>query len=111
MTAEKVREAHAAGLQVVPWTANKKEDWDKLIEAKVDAIITDPIEVERLSIYNMNVLPRNPLNGARVKNTTRNHLLAGPITVLDGDRCFDMLNQFIADKPHLWNEDIGVAET
>ncbi len=33
------------------------------------------------------------------------------ITVLDDDRCFDMLNQFIADKPQLWNEDIGVAET
>ena len=33
------------------------------------------------------------------------------ITVLDDDRCFDMLNGFIADKPHLWNEDIGVAET
>ena len=33
-------------------------------------IITDAIEVERLSIYNAGVLPRNPLNGARVKNTT-----------------------------------------
>ncbi|WP_059018000.1 nucleoside deaminase [Mycobacterium sp. M26] len=32
------------------------------------------------------------------------------VTVLDDDRCFDMLNTFIADKPHLWNEDIGVAE-
>ncbi len=47
-------------------------------------IITDPIEVERLSIYNQSVLPRNPLNGARLKNTTGKHLLAGPITVLDG---------------------------
>ncbi|MGA2499007.1 MAG: DUF4139 domain-containing protein, partial [Tepidisphaeraceae bacterium] len=47
-------------------------------------IITDPIEVERLSIYNAAVLARNPLNGARVKNTTRKHLLQGPITVLDG---------------------------
>ena len=47
-------------------------------------IITDPVEVERLSIYNQSVLPRNPLNGARVKNTTGKHLLAGPITVLDG---------------------------
>ena len=28
--------------------------------------------------------PRNPLNGARLKNTTRKHLLAGPVTVLDG---------------------------
>ena len=41
VTPEKVRDAHAAGLQVVPWTANKKDDWDKLIDAKVDAIITD----------------------------------------------------------------------
>ena len=47
-------------------------------------IITDPVEVERLSIYNQSVLPRNPLNGARVKNTTGKHLLAGPVTVLDG---------------------------
>jgi hypothetical protein len=48
-------------------------------------IITDPVEVERLSIYNQNVLPRNPLNGSRVKNTTGKHLLAGPITVLDAN--------------------------
>lgn len=47
-------------------------------------IITDPVDVERLSIYNQSVLPRNPLNGARIKNTTGKHLLAGPITVLDG---------------------------
>jgi hypothetical protein len=47
-------------------------------------IITDPIEVERVSIYNQSVLARNPLNGARVKNTTKKHLLAGPITVIDG---------------------------
>jgi len=33
------------------------------------------------------------------------------ITVLDDDRCFGMLNRFIVDKPQLWNEDIGVAET
>ena len=46
-------------------------------------IITDPIEVEKLSIYNASVLAKNPLNGARVKNTTDKHLLAGPITVLE----------------------------
>ncbi len=33
--------AHAAGLQVVPWTANTSADWDRLINAGVDAIITD----------------------------------------------------------------------
>jgi hypothetical protein len=47
-------------------------------------IVTDDIEVEKLSIYNASVLPKNPLNGARVKNTTGKHLLQGPITVLDG---------------------------
>jgi len=46
-------------------------------------IVTDPVEVEKLSIYNAAVLPRNPLNGARVKNTTGKHLLQGPVTVLD----------------------------
>ena len=38
-------------------------------------IITDPVEVEKLSIYNQNVLPKNPLNGARLKNITKKHLL------------------------------------
>ncbi len=46
-------------------------------------IVTDEIEVERLSIYNHSVLSRHPLNGARVKNTTGKHLLAGPVTVFD----------------------------
>lgn len=45
-------------------------------------IVTDPLEVEKLSIYNAGVLARNPLYGARVKNTTGKHLLQGPITVL-----------------------------
>jgi hypothetical protein len=47
-------------------------------------IITDPVEVERLGIYNQNVLAKHPLTGARVRNTTGKHLLAGPVTVLDG---------------------------
>src|SRR5207248_11542979 len=48
-------------------------------------IITDDIESEKLSIYNASVLPKNPLNGARIKNTTGKHLLQGPITVLEGN--------------------------
>ena len=47
-------------------------------------IVTDPIEVQRVSIYNPSVLGNHPLNGARVTNTTKKHLLAGPVTVLDG---------------------------
>jgi hypothetical protein len=46
-------------------------------------IITDPIEVERVSIYNQSVMPTHPLNGARVTNTTGKHLLQGPVTVID----------------------------
>ena len=41
VTTEKVIAAHAKGLQVVPWTANNVADWDKLIRAGVDAIISD----------------------------------------------------------------------
>ncbi len=41
VTPERVRRAHEAELEVVPWTANAPELWDKLIEAGVDAIITD----------------------------------------------------------------------
>jgi glycerophosphoryl diester phosphodiesterase len=41
VTSEQVKAAHAAGLQVIPWTANTPADWKRLIEAGVDAIITD----------------------------------------------------------------------
>jgi len=41
VTPEKVKAAHDAGLQVVPWTANRPADWEKLAAAHVDAIISD----------------------------------------------------------------------
>ncbi len=41
VTPEQVKSAHAAGIQVVPWTANTPADWQKLIDAGVDAIISD----------------------------------------------------------------------
>jgi len=41
VTPAKVAAAHAAGIQVVPWTADTPQDWDMLINAKVDAIISD----------------------------------------------------------------------
>lgn len=46
-------------------------------------IMTDDVEVERVSIYDRNVLAKHPLNGARLKNSTGKHLLQGPITVFD----------------------------
>ncbi|HMP58485.1 MAG TPA: hypothetical protein PKD86_03945 [Gemmatales bacterium] len=47
-------------------------------------IITDPLSVERVSIFNLQVLAKHPLNGAILTNTTDKHLLTGPITVFDG---------------------------
>jgi hypothetical protein len=46
-------------------------------------IVTDAVEVERVSIYNAGVLEKNPLNGAMVKNTTGKHWLGGPMTVFE----------------------------
>ncbi|HSB18275.1 MAG TPA: glycerophosphodiester phosphodiesterase [Bryobacteraceae bacterium] len=48
VTPEKVAAAHAGGLTVHAWTANKPEEWDRLISAGVDGIITDdPAELVR----------------------------------------------------------------
>ena len=41
VTSAKVDAAHEAGLQVIPWTANTAQEWDALLAAGVDGIITD----------------------------------------------------------------------
>ena len=41
VTPEKVRQAHAVGIQVLPWTVNAPGDWARMAEAGVDGIITD----------------------------------------------------------------------
>jgi glycerophosphoryl diester phosphodiesterase len=41
VTPEKTKAAHRAGLQVVPWTANTPQEWEPLVNAGVDAIISD----------------------------------------------------------------------
>jgi hypothetical protein len=46
-------------------------------------IVTAPLEVEHLSIYDPSLHKRHPLRGARLENTTGRHLAAGPVTVLD----------------------------
>lgn len=46
-------------------------------------IVTENVEVERVSIYNASALASNPLYGVRLKNTTGKSLLQGPLTVLE----------------------------
>ena len=41
VTPAQVKAAHAAKIEVVPWTADTPADWQMLIDAGVDAIITD----------------------------------------------------------------------
>ncbi len=41
VTPEQVQDSHAWKLEVVPWTADTPKDWQNLIDAGVDAIITD----------------------------------------------------------------------
>ncbi|MBI4890248.1 MAG: glycerophosphodiester phosphodiesterase [Acidobacteria bacterium] len=41
VTKGKVKSAHKAGIQVVPWTPNEEGQWKRLIGYGVDAIITD----------------------------------------------------------------------
>ena len=36
-----LNEAHAAGLRVLPWTANEADEWRRLLAWGVDGITTD----------------------------------------------------------------------
>ncbi len=47
-------------------------------------IINDPVEGEKVSIYNAAVHAKHALNGVRLKNSSDLHLMQGPVTVFDG---------------------------
>lgn len=47
-------------------------------------IVNQPIEGEKVSIYNPATHPKHPLNGLQLKNTSGLNLMQGPVTVFDG---------------------------
>lgn len=60
-------------------------------------IISEAVEVTRLSIFNQSVLARHPLLGARLRNATDKHLAAGPLTVFaDGSYAGDAQVDYLA---------------
>jgi glycerophosphoryl diester phosphodiesterase len=41
VTDEMVRDCHAAGVKIIPWTVNDRTEIEKLVTMKVDGIISD----------------------------------------------------------------------
>jgi hypothetical protein len=46
-------------------------------------IVNQPVEGQKLSIYNQSTHAKHPLNGFRLHNNTPLHLMQGPLTVFD----------------------------
>ena len=47
LDAQRVEQAHALGLRVVPWTVNEPADMERLLAFNVDGMITDRPDVLR----------------------------------------------------------------
>jgi glycerophosphoryl diester phosphodiesterase len=50
VTAERVEQAHALGLKVVPWTVNEPADMERLLECNVDGMVSDRPDLLRALI-------------------------------------------------------------
>ncbi|MCE5242937.1 MAG: hypothetical protein ABFD98_04760 [Syntrophobacteraceae bacterium] len=48
-------------------------------------ILTEEVAAERVSIFNVDVMPRNPLRGVILRNSTDKYIMQGPITVFEGN--------------------------
>jgi hypothetical protein len=72
------------------------EDKGELFEYRIDQpvtlakhtsallpIIGQPLQGQKVSLYNQNVNVKHPLNGYRLKNSSALHLMQGPITLFD----------------------------
>lgn len=47
-------------------------------------IINEKVEGEKVDVYSPGLYQKHPMTGLRMKNTSKLHLMAGPITVFDG---------------------------
>ncbi|MDB5805228.1 MAG: glycerophosphodiester phosphodiesterase [Betaproteobacteria bacterium] len=58
VSAGAIAEAHAQGLQVIPWTVNRAEDIERMIALGVDGLITDRPDIARAILAARNINPR-----------------------------------------------------
>ena len=57
-TAARIAESHALGMSVLPWTVNDAAEMTRLIDARVDGIITDyPDRLRRIMTEKALALP------------------------------------------------------
>jgi glycerophosphoryl diester phosphodiesterase len=64
LTPESLAEAHRLGLRVIPWTVNRLEDMDSMIDWGVDGLITDRPDLGRAALAKRNVAlpPATPVS-------------------------------------------------
>ncbi len=59
-TLEAIADAHRLGLRVIPWTVNRPEDMDAMIDRGVDGLITDRPDLGREALHRKGLaLPRS----------------------------------------------------
>jgi hypothetical protein len=82
----------AEGMQSAAEASNLGELFQYEIDAPVKLprqqsamlpIVAETVKGEKVSIFNAAVHPKHPLNGLRLTNSTKLHLMQGPITVFD----------------------------
>jgi glycerophosphoryl diester phosphodiesterase len=66
VTEQQVKAAHAAGLEVLPWTPDEQPEWNRLVKAGVDGIITDD-PAALIAFLKTNQVSAN-FSGARTHN-------------------------------------------
>ena len=87
-----------AGASMLPATAGKGANLGESFEYQVLEpvslprfksallpILNESIEMERISLFTKGVLETHPLKGLRLKNTSKQFIAQGPVTVFEGD--------------------------
>jgi 8-oxo-dGTP pyrophosphatase MutT (NUDIX family) len=102
VTAELVRDAHARGLRVVPWTANDEERMRELAALGVDGLTTDEPRLARVAMLRRRVVVYVERGAELLVFDHRDHLDAGTQVpaggVLDGESLEDAVRREVREE-------------